>query len=75
MFLDFTYVVPSVLVGLTVGFMAGLWGSHYAIDAIAKRLAQTMFDSHLKLREQARAQMTAHDATTKGRSSYAIKRA
>lgn len=74
MFLDFTYVVPSVLIGIGLGFFAGLFVAQFTIDSLGSRIAQATFDTMLKLREQARTQMAQHDANTKGRSNYEIRR-
>ena len=53
--------IKSLLAGLMLGFFAGLWVSQYTLDLFAKRI----FDSLLKLREQAKSQMDAYDDSLK----------
>ena len=59
--------IKSLLAGLTLGFFAGLWVSQYTLDLFAKRI----FDSLLKLREQAKSQMDAYDDSLKPKKTGA----
>ena len=51
----------SVVVGLPIGFIMGLAGALHANTTFA----QQIFDSLLKLREQAKSQMDAYDDSLK----------
>ena len=62
MYIDVDLFVKSVLIGLCLGFFAGLFVCQYALDLFARKV----FDSLLLLRQTAREQMEQHKARVEG---------